>query len=303
MIEVPLSWERELWSCRSLTPPGERYVLTDFRLVSLAGERSAELALQDIGEVERTESRLDRVLGTSCLVVRSRAKNHQPLVIRHIRRGAQLAALLDLIAEDPRSTWDAASVKAAMAWEPRETALYGKLLLGLMTILVVVFIGAMGIHGRAAAVVYAPDDAVYPGGVKRDREAIRRFMETEVLPWAKTTLGPLKGGPDAVTCQTCHGPDDAANGWQMPAVSALPLPDVAARGWETWSRTMDAQMRNAVYGYIAESDNQAKAAYMRETVMPGMARLLHRPAYDFTKSYDYNRSHAALGCYHCHKVS
>jgi hypothetical protein len=65
---------------------------------------------------------------------------------------------------------------------------------------------------------------------------------------------------------------------------------------------MDAQMRNAIYGYLAESDNQAKAAYMREIVVPGMARLLHRPAYDFTRSYEYNRSQHALGCYHCHQV-
>ena len=49
-------------------------------------------------------------------------------------------------------------------------------------------------------------------------------------------------------------------------------------------------MRNAIYGYLAESDNQAKAGYMREVVMPGMARLLHRPAYDFTQPYEYNRS-------------
>ena len=40
-------------------------------------------------------------------------------------------------------------------------------------------------------------------------------------------------------------------------------------------------MRNAIYGYLAESDNQAKAAYMREVVMPGMARLLHRPGLRF----------------------
>jgi hypothetical protein len=61
-------------------------------------------------------------------------------------------------------------------------------------------------------------------------------------------------------------------------------------------------MRNAIYGYLAESNKQARAAYMREVVMPGMADLLHRPAYDFTKAYDYNRSHHALGCYHCHRV-
>ena len=65
---------------------------------------------------------------------------------------------------------------------------------------------------------------------------------------------------------------------------------------------MDAQMRNAIYGYVAESDNQAKAAYMRENVMPGMARLLRRPAYDFTRPYEYNRTQHALGCYHCHRV-
>jgi hypothetical protein len=65
---------------------------------------------------------------------------------------------------------------------------------------------------------------------------------------------------------------------------------------------MDTQMRNAIYGYGAESDNQAKAAYMREVVMPGMARLLRRPAYDFTQSYEYNRTQHALGCYHCHRV-
>jgi hypothetical protein len=41
---------------------------------------------------------------------------------------------------------------------------------------------------------------------------------------------------------------------------------------------------------------------MREIVMPGMARLLRRPPYDFTRPYDYNRSHLAFGCYHCHRV-
>jgi len=61
-------------------------------------------------------------------------------------------------------------------------------------------------------------------------------------------------------------------------------------------------MRNAIYGYVADSEKQRKAAYMREVVVPGMARLLHRPAYDFTRPYDYNRSRDAIGCYHCHTV-
>ena len=60
--------------------------------------------------------------------------------------------------------------------------------------------------------------------------------------------------------------------------------DVRERGWETYRGGMDAQMRNAIYGYVAESENQSKAAYMREVVVPGMAGLLHRPAYDFTRS-------------------
>ena len=89
----------------------------------------------------------------------------------------------------------------------------------------------------------------------------------------------------------------------MPSVSALPLPEVRERGWETYGGGMDAQMRNAIYGYVAESDNQTKAAFMREIVVPGMARLLHRPAYDFTRPYEYNRSRRALGCYHCHRVN
>jgi hypothetical protein len=130
-----------------------------------------------------------------------------------------------------------------------------------------------------------------------------RFMRDDVMPWARATLGRIKGGPERVSCETCHGPEADRRGWQMPAVSALPEPDVRVKGWEQYSENMDAQMRNAIYGYLAGSDNQAKAAYMREAVMPGMARLLRRPAYDFTRPYAYNRSHLAFGCYHCHLVN
>jgi hypothetical protein len=161
---------------------------------------------------------------------------------------------------------------------------------------------AIGLRGTTAAIIFAPDDAIAPGGNKRSEAEIIRFMESDVMPWARKTLGRLKGGPDRITCETCHGAQAATRGWEMPAVATLPLPDVRDRGWETYSTSMDTQMRNAIYGYVAESDNQAKAAYMREVVMPGMARLLHRPAYDFTQSYQYNRTQQALGCYHCHRV-
>src|SRR5207237_8158642 len=125
-----------------------------------------------------------------------------------------------------------------------------------------------------------------------------RLQGPECLPWARQTLRLIKGGADRVTCGTCHGESAEARDWRMPAVAVLPQPDVRDRGWEIYTSTMDAQMRNAIYGYVAESDNQAKAAYMREVVVPGMARLLRRPAYDFTKSYEYNRSRRRLGCHH-----
>ena len=105
------------------------------------------------------------------------------------------------------------------------------------------------------------------------------------MPWARNALGRLKGGADRITCDTCHGVQADARAWRMPAVAALPQPDLRLRGWETYNSGMDAQMRNAIYGYLAESDNQAKATYMREVVLPGMAQILRRPAYDFAQSY------------------
>jgi hypothetical protein len=171
-----------------------------------------------------------------------------------------------------------------------------------MAILTVIFAVVIGLHGKTAAIDYPADDAIRPRGARRSDAEIVRFMEAEVMPWARVTLGRLKGGAERVTCETCHGLQARARHWQMPAVSALPQPVIRDSGWETYTTGMDAQMRNAIYGYLAESDNQAKAAYMREVVMPGMARLLHRPAYDFTRPYEYNRTQHALGCYHCHQV-
>ncbi len=88
----------------------------------------------------------------------------------------------------------------------------------------------------------------------------------------------------------------------MPAVAKLPQPDLRSQGWETFGGMMDTQMRNAIYGYVAEPEKHTRATYMREVVMPGMARVLRRPAYDFTRTYEYNRTRLAFGCYHCHQV-
>jgi hypothetical protein len=303
-MDVPLPWERLLWSHRGLLPPWDRYVLTDFRLVRIGRHRSDELAIQDIADVQHHEAWIDRLVGSSTVVVHSKSRRRPPLVLPHVRYGAQLAALLDLTTAEPTASWDQASVRAALKWNPRTpVAGYREAALSVITLALSIFVVAVSLHGKAAAVVYPSDDAIYPNGEKRDREAIVRFMETDVMPWARAALGPLKNGPDNVTCETCHGRDPEARDWKMPAVGRLPLPNVTERGWELYSSRMDTQMRNAIYGYSADTDKQNKAAYMREVVMPGMARLLHRPAYDFTQPYEYNRTQFAFGCYHCHRVS
>ena len=145
-----------------------------------------------------------------------------------MRRGAQLAALLELLAGDPRAPRDADAVRAALAWEPRQPSLDLR--------------GALAGFRRRAASRSSPspsactarrspsptraDDAIAPNGEKRSQADIIRFMETDVMPWARATFGRLKGGADRVTCETCHGAHAEARGWRMPAVAALPQPDV-----------------------------------------------------------------------------
>ncbi|MCU1382407.1 MAG: hypothetical protein JWL71_1104 [Acidobacteria bacterium] len=304
--QVLLPWERLLWSSRPWRPSlrlrGERYLLTDFRVLRSARDGQTEIALDDVGDVHRTETRLDRILRTSTIVVCPSAGG-APLRLIAVRRGAQLAALLELLAGDPRAPREADAVRSALAWEPRGPSLdLRRALAGFVGVLVAIVALAIGLHGKTVAVSYAADDVIAPNGEKRSEPEIIAFMESEVMPWARATLGRLKGGADRITCETCHGGRAEARGWRMPAVAALPQPNVRNGGWETYQTTIDAQMRNAIYGYLAESDNQAKAAYMREIVVPGMSRLLHRPSYDFTQSYEYNRSRRALGCYHCHQV-
>ena len=307
-MDVPLPWERLLWSGRPslLSAPlriGERYVLTDFRLVRVRGAAIDELALQDVLDVHRRRSALDRLIGTASLVVNARDPRRPPIVLRGVHDSSQLAALLELLAGDPTARLDADAVAAALAWRPHDASpRYAESAAALGAVVIAIAGVAIGLHGKSNGVAYAPDDEIYPKGQKRDREAIVRFMNDDVMPWARRALGPIKGGADRVRCETCHGRDAESRDWYMPGVAALPQPDLKERGWENYGGGMDAQMRNAIYGYVAESDKQTKAAYMREVVMPGMARLLHRQPYDFTKPYEYNRRHAAFGCYHCHKM-
>ena len=300
-------WERPLWRGRPRRLArrfrGERYFLTDLRLLCTVARELHEISLHDIRDVHCTQTRLDRLLNTSTLIVENRRPGLPPMVLTGVRSGAQLAALIELLSGDPRASLDDEAVRQALAWEPHAPG--GDLreaLGGLVAVSIAIIAVIFGLHGRATPITYAADDAIAPGGVKRSQADIIAFMQREVMPWAREALAPIKGGADHVTCETCHGHAPAARGWRMPAVTALPLPDVRERGWETYSNRMDAQMRNAIYGYVADSNKQSKAAYMREVIVPGIARLLHRPPYDFTKTYDYNRSHDAIGCYHCHTV-
>jgi hypothetical protein len=303
-VEFPLPWERLLWRSHSLLPPRIQYGLTDLRLVRVAHRHEDELAIYDIGSVRTTRSWVDRLLNTSTLIVAARAQRRSPLVLPHIRHGAEVAAVLDLLVNDPFQTLDADALRSALLWHPSPRAGGGaRLLVGIVALVVALTVVAIGLHGQTrAAIRYPVNDPIAPGGVKRDRDQIVTFMEATVMPWAKTALAPIVGGEDRVACTTCHGTSAPESGWGMPAVAALPSPVVRELGWERYGGGMDAQMRNAIYGYTSQSDKQSKASYMREVVMPGMALLLHRPAYDFTRTYEYNRTHLAFGCYHCHRV-
>jgi hypothetical protein len=271
--------------------------------VKVAGSRTAELVLHDIGDVHRVQYPLDHIFGTSTLVVDARAPHVPSVVLSGVGRGAELAALIELLAGDPRARSDADAIRAALASAPRRAfASAGGTIVAAIVTLATFFGVAIGLQGRARPVGYSPQDPIAPNGEKRPADEIMRFMEADVMPWARSTLGPIVGGANRVQCETCHGRDGRVRGWQMPAVGALPAPDLRELGWERYNGSMDAQMRNAIYGYLAEPDKQAKATYMREVVMPGMARLLERPPYDFTRPYAENRARNAIGCYHCHRV-
>src|SRR5258705_12649148 len=90
-----LPWERLLWSGRpwqlARRLRGERYLLTDFRIVCASRRGVAEIALDDAEDVHRTEARLERLAGTSTLAVHSRAGS-EPQSLPSAPSGAHLAA-------------------------------------------------------------------------------------------------------------------------------------------------------------------------------------------------------------------
>lgn len=310
--DFPLAWERLLWSGRPgwfsrTIRLGETYHLTDFRAVIRRGDRTiAELALHDLAHVDLRQTRAQRLRGTSTVVLHPKGRQ-EILELADIRRGPQLALVLELLATHPAGfELNSSIVNDTLGPGAPELFEHRRPWIALLSAAVALSV-LSGIitaqHRPPPPISYPLDDAIYPNGRKRSRTEIVAFMQTEVMPFARQALGPIVGGSANVTCLTCHGQDAEARSWQMPAVRALPEPDFRLGGMERYASIVDSQMRNAVYGYLAEDTKQHRAAHMRAVVMPGMARLLHRPPYDFTQTYSYNRARFAFGCYHCHMVS
>jgi Bacterial PH domain len=304
------SWECLFWSGRPGFPtavfqPRTEYALTDFRVV--VRRRSAilhEIALDDIAAVRLEQGWRQRLTATSTVRVQSRRSASRAITLRDVRHGPQLALILQLLATerhglDPEFVRGALSAEALPLLRPNHAVVAVTVLLFILGCVV----SGIAHHDTLAPMTYAADDPIAPHGHRRPLPDIVAFMERDVMPFAKRVLGPIKGGAANVTCETCHGEDASARQWAMPGVRALPEPVFKLAGMERAGLWLDPQMRNAVYGYVAEEDKLPTAAYMRGFVMPGMAKLLHRPPYDFTRSYGYNRSHVAVGCYHCHLVN
>jgi hypothetical protein len=296
MNPFPLPFERVRWRTR-------RLAISDFRLVVLRrGDIVREIALHDISRIDVEPSLGERLTGIGTLIVHSARTRDAAIRIPVLRGARRMALRLELLVSDIRGIPppdEIASASPSSLW-PLSSSPFMRTTLVAPAILVLTVIAVgIGLSGHSVPVAYPDDDAVRPRGVRRPDAEIVAFMEHDVMPWARKALAPVVGR-NRVTCFTCHGREAEARRWRMPAVSALPEPAVREVAETAGS---DAQVRNALHGYLAEGDNQARAGYMRGVVMPGMAKLLRRPAYDFAQTYEFNRSRAAFGCYHCHMVS
>jgi hypothetical protein len=301
---APFSWERILWTARPWPRRGDTaYVLTDLRLVVARQEIEIEIPAADIARLDlRPPTIVERLVGRRTVVITQ--QNSGTIALAGLTRRQILALAQQLVGREPvELTIDSALVEDAVAAAaPVRSRVIG------IAVLAAVFAAsvAIGLHGDEPPIAYPENDAIYPGGAKRSTTDIVRFMERDVMPWARETLGPVVGGADRVTCDTCHGVNGEARGWAMPGVAELPYPKVREGGLGSTERyawnSSDPQLRNAVYADLAQDDRQATAAYMCQVVMPGMARLLRRQTYDFARSYGENRTRFAFGCYHCHRV-
>ena len=236
--EVLLPWERLLWSSRpwrlSRCLAGERYLLTDFRLLRIVRDAGA-----------RTRARRHRRDPAHGIPRRSPAR--RPRRSRSSR--AAIGDAVRLTGGPPRrrssprcsNCWPAIrarrampdAVRAALAWEPRTPVARSAR-------------RARRLRRRAdrdrrcspsactarrRAMTYAADDALAPNGEKREPGRDHRVHGNR---------GDAVGARDASAvsraARSRHVRDlprrrpPVARGWRMPAVAALPQPDVRDRG-------------------------------------------------------------------------
>jgi hypothetical protein len=303
-----LPWERIVWTARPWpSHRGRTYLLTDLRLLVADphAEESIDVPLDEIrGLTVRPQGVVDRVLRRMSVVITRHPGAPAEVPLDHLSHRQVQSLVQQLVgrqaielAIDPLLVEEAVSSARPIRLRAMAGTAFGVIFLATLIVFV---------PREEPPIAYPRDDAIYPGGAKRNAEEITLFMEREVMPWARATLGPVVGGADRVTCETCHGQNGKDRGWAMPGVAELPYPKVRAGGLGTAERyawlSSDPQLRNAVYADLAQDDRQATAGYMRQVVMPGMAKLLRRPTYDFTRSYGENRTRFAFGCYHCHRV-
>ena len=109
------------------------------------------------------------------------------------------------------------------------------------------------------AIAYQPTTHS-PHGQKRDRAEIVRFMETAVMPWARRARADRARRPMSRGCATASIPTCRAGRCRRRRAAAV---DRGAAGWENYGGLMDAQMRNAIYGYSAEPDKTSRRLYAR----------------------------------------
>jgi len=109
-------FERRLWT-------GRCYFLTDLRIAA----PPYELALDDVGDVGRTQTPFQRAAGLSTIDVRPKDPRRANVVLRNVRRRAQLAALIELLATDRHARLDLDAAKAAeQTSQPRDRRNTGK---------------------------------------------------------------------------------------------------------------------------------------------------------------------------------
>ena len=150
---------------------------------------------------------------------------------------------------------------------------------------------------------YAENDPIYyPDGTRKPFLAVKAYMQARVMPFAKEALGPVVGNEN-VRCETCHGENPEARQYRMPAVSALPNSRRPGKSAQRSASSTDLQIHNAIVGHAHDFENAPIAEQMRRVVLPGMAKLLNRPVYDRSKTYQFNKANAAFGCYHCHQLN